>query len=228
MLTRLNVASIYVLDKDEALDFYVNKLGLEVGSDFTQGSYRWLTVRVPGQPDVEINLEQPGPPLHDEATAEQLRELITKGALSGLVFHTDDARALYETLQERGVTDFTQEPIDHFYGTDMGLRDPFGNAIRILERKSAAGGDRLIDPERSPPMPATKTTDEASRRPPARPTTSSPTKSEPPCRQPLESASRKPASAPRRSATPASRRCAPRSPRCRRPIARWANGSTRS
>ena len=137
MITRLNVASIYVLDKDEALDFYVNKLGLEKGSDYKQGDYRWLTVRVPGNPDVEISLEQPGPPLHDEATAEQLRELITKGALGGLVFHTDDARALYETLQERGVSDFTQEPIDHFYGTDMGLRDPFGNAIRILERKGA-------------------------------------------------------------------------------------------
>jgi extradiol dioxygenase family protein len=138
MITRLNVASIYVLDKDEALDFYVNKLGLEKGNDVTQGDYRWLTVRVPGRKDVEISLEQPGPPLHDEATTEQLRELISKGALSGLVFHTDDIQALYETLQERGVTDFTQEPIDHFYGKDMGLRDPFGNAIRILERKHAA------------------------------------------------------------------------------------------
>ena len=135
MFTKLNVASIYVLDKEEALDFYVNKLGLEVGSDFTQGSYRWLTVRVPSDPGVEISLEQPGPPLHDEATAEQLRELITKGALSGLVFVTDDARGLYETLKERGVTDFTQEPTDHFYGTDMGLRDPFGNSIRILQQK---------------------------------------------------------------------------------------------
>ena len=73
MITRLNVTSIYVLDKDEALDFYVNKLGLEKGSDFKQGEYRWLTIRVPGQPDVEISLEQPGPPLHDEATAEQIR-----------------------------------------------------------------------------------------------------------------------------------------------------------
>lgn len=137
MISKLNVASIYVLDKDEALDFYVNKLGLEVGSDFSRGSYRWLTVRVPGDPAVEISLERPGPPMHDEATAEQLRELVTKGALSGLVFVTDDARGLYETLQERGVTDFTQEPIDHFYGTDMGLRDPFGNAIRILQPKAA-------------------------------------------------------------------------------------------
>jgi catechol 2,3-dioxygenase-like lactoylglutathione lyase family enzyme len=137
MITRLNVASIYVLDKEEALDFYVNKLGLEVGSDFTQGDYRWLTVRVPGTPETEISLEQPGAPLHDEATAEQIRELIAKGALSGLVFHTDDIDGLYESLQARGVEDFTQEPIDHFYGKDMGLRDPFGNAIRILERKPA-------------------------------------------------------------------------------------------
>ena len=138
MLTRLNVASIYVLDKQEALDFYVDKLGLEIGSDFTQGSYRWLTVRVPGQPDVEINLEQPGPPLHDEATAEQLRELIAKGALGGLVFKADDIRGLYETLKSRGVTDFTQEPTEHFYGTDMGVRDPFGNAIRILQQGKVA------------------------------------------------------------------------------------------
>jgi catechol 2,3-dioxygenase-like lactoylglutathione lyase family enzyme len=75
MINRLNVASIYVLDKEEALDFYVNKLGLEVGNDVRQGDYRWLTVRVPGNPETEVSLEQPGPPLHDEATAAQLREL---------------------------------------------------------------------------------------------------------------------------------------------------------
>ena len=139
MITRLNVASIYVLDKEEALDFYVNKLGLEVGNDVKQGSYRWLTVRVPGAASgTEVSLEQPGPPLHDEATAAQLRELIAKGALSGLVFLVDDVRALYETLTARGVTDFTQEPTDHFYGTDMGLRDPFGNPIRILQQGKVA------------------------------------------------------------------------------------------
>ena len=138
MITRLNVASIYVLDKDEALDFYVNKLGLEKGNDVRQGDYRWLTIRVPGQPGTEVSLEEPGPPLHDEATAAQLRELITKGALGGLVFITDDAFALYETLKERGVTDFTMEPTEHFYGTDMGVRDPFGNPIRILQQGKAA------------------------------------------------------------------------------------------
>jgi catechol 2,3-dioxygenase-like lactoylglutathione lyase family enzyme len=138
MITRLNVASIYVLDKDEALAFYVNKLGLEKGSDVRQGDYRWLTIQVPNEPGTEVSLEQPGPPLHDEATAAQLRELITKGALGGLVFITDDARGLYEELRGRGVDDFTQEPTDHFYGTDMGLRDPFGNPIRILQQGKPA------------------------------------------------------------------------------------------
>jgi catechol 2,3-dioxygenase-like lactoylglutathione lyase family enzyme len=138
MISRLNVASIYVLDKEEALDFYVNKLGLEKGNDVQQGDYRWLTVRAPGDRPTEISLEQPGPPLHDEATAERLRELITQGALGGLVFITDDARALYDTLRQRGVTDFTQEPTEHFYGIDMGVRDPFGNPIRILQQGKVA------------------------------------------------------------------------------------------
>ena len=138
MLTSLSHSFIYVLDHDDALDFYVNKLGLEKGNDVKQGDYRWLTVRVPGEGGTEVSLEQPGSPLHDDATAQQLRELITKGALGGLVFITDDARALYETLKERGVSDFTQEPTDHFYGTDMGLRDPFGNHIRILQQGKVA------------------------------------------------------------------------------------------
>jgi len=140
MITKLNVASIWVLDKDEALDFYVNKLGLEKGNDVRQGEYRWLTIRVPGESGAtEVSLEQPGSPLHDEATAERIRDLVTKGALGGLVFITDDAHGLYEQLKERGVTDFTQEPIEHGYGIDMGIRDPFGNAIRILQPKRPKG-----------------------------------------------------------------------------------------
>jgi catechol 2,3-dioxygenase-like lactoylglutathione lyase family enzyme len=143
MITKLNVASIYVLDKEQALDFYVNKLGLEKGNDVRQGDYRWLTVRVPGEHGTEISLEQPGSPLHDDATAAQIRDLITKGAMSGLVFITDDVRDLYEELKSRGVTDFTQEPTDHFYGTDMGLRDPFGNAIRVLQQGRVASDQKV-------------------------------------------------------------------------------------
>src|SRR5256885_14332535 len=111
MITKLNVASIMVLNKDEALDFYVNKLGLEKGQDVKQGSYRWLTARGPG--DVtEISLEEPGPPMHDEATAAQLRELSTKRALGGLVLNSDDIRGLDETLKSRRITASTQQPTD--------------------------------------------------------------------------------------------------------------------
>ena len=138
MITHVNVVSIRVLDQDEALDFYVNKLGLEVAQDFQQGPVRWLTVRATGDATLEIYLEKPAPPAYDEATAAQVRELITKGAIGWVAFQTDDCRALYETLKERGVTDFTQEPTDHFYGTDMGVRDPFGNAIRILQPSRVA------------------------------------------------------------------------------------------
>ena len=137
-MIKLNVTSVMVLDQEEALDFYVNKLGLEKAQDIHQGLFRWLTVRVPGNPEIEIFLQEPGPPVQDEATAVQLRELIAKGAMGGLVFQTDDTWGLYEKLKARGVTDFTQEPIDHAYGTDMGIRDPFGNAIRILQPARSA------------------------------------------------------------------------------------------
>lgn len=134
MITAMNVVTVYVLDKEEALDFYVSKLGLEKGNDVEQGDYRWLTVRIPGQAGPEIMLETPGAPAHDPETAEQIRELIAKGALgSGLVLLTDDVRATYDTLRERGVTDFIQEPTEHFYGIDMRVRDPSGNAVRIQQ-----------------------------------------------------------------------------------------------
>jgi len=133
MFKGINITTIFVLDKDQALDFYVNKLGLEVASDIQKGTYRWLTVRVPGDPDRELSLEVPGPPAMDESTAAQVRELVTKGAMSYTVLLTDDCRKVYETLEARGVEDVTQEPTEHFYGVDMGIRDPFGNPIRILQ-----------------------------------------------------------------------------------------------
>lgn len=133
MITRLNVVSQKVLDQDEALDFYVNKLGLEVAQDFRQGPVRWLTVRVPGG-DTEIYLEEPGTPALDEATTEMIRELTSKGAAGSIVaFETDDIRGLYESLRARDVDDFVWEPTDHAYGTDMAVRDPSGNAIRFLQ-----------------------------------------------------------------------------------------------
>jgi catechol 2,3-dioxygenase-like lactoylglutathione lyase family enzyme len=133
MLTGINISNVFVLDQDEALKFYVGKLELEVASDMDLGFMRWLTVRVPGDPGREILLEKPGPPAMDEATVDQVRELVSKGATGFTVgFTTDDCRKTYEVLLARGV-EFTQEPTEHFYGTDVGVRDPFGNHIRIVQ-----------------------------------------------------------------------------------------------
>ena len=99
----------------------MNKLGLEVSNDLDLGFMRWLTVRVPGSPGRDILLEKPGPPAMDEASATQLRELVTKGATGFNVgFTTDDCRKTYETLKARGV-EFSQEPTEHFYGVDIGI-----------------------------------------------------------------------------------------------------------
>ena len=132
MINAMTHTQVWVLDQDEALEFYVGRLGLEVHTDADIGMMRWLTVNVPGQPETEIMLLVPGPPALDPATAEQTRELVTKGATGALIFKTDDCRATYATLRDRGV-EFTQEPEERFYGTDCALRDPFGNPIRISQ-----------------------------------------------------------------------------------------------
>ena len=133
MLNAITISHVWVLDQDEALDFYVGKLGLQIAEDQDLGFMRWLTVRVPGDPTRDILLEKPGPPAVDEASAQQVRELITKGASGFTVgFTTSDCQKTYETLKARGV-EFTQEPTEHFYGTDVGIRDPFGNHIRIVQ-----------------------------------------------------------------------------------------------
>jgi len=137
MFTAIPLSQIFVLDQNEALDFYVGKLGLEVKNDIDMGFMRWLTVGVPGEPGREVLLEVPGPPAMNEATANQVREMVTKGATGGwLGFTTDDCRKTYETLKAQGV-EFTQEPVERFYGIDCGLRDPFGNAIRITQFHSS-------------------------------------------------------------------------------------------
>jgi len=133
MLNTISISHVFVADQDKALDFYVGTLGLEVSADQDLGFMRWLTVRVPGQPGRDILLEKPGPPSMDDSTGRQVRELIAKGASGFSVgFTTSDYRKTYQTLLAKGV-EFTQEPVEQPYGIDMGLRDPFGNHIRIVQ-----------------------------------------------------------------------------------------------
>ena len=137
-MIRLDAAQLTVHDQDEALAFYTDKLGLELRDDVTvpeMGNFRWLTVGVPGQADVAVTLmAPPGPPVFDEETRQQLLDLVAKGAAGGLFFTTDDVRASYEELSQRGV-EFTQEPTEQPYGTDAGFRDPSGNQMRMMQTR---------------------------------------------------------------------------------------------
>ncbi|MBO0686280.1 MAG: VOC family protein, partial [Candidatus Dormibacteraeota bacterium] len=118
MLNSITTSHVFVLDQDQALDFYVGKLGLEKKNDFDLGFMRWLTVGVPGD-SREILLEKPGPPAIDPAATEQIRELLTKGAMGFSVgFSTEDIQKTHETLTAQGV-DITDEPTERFYGSDM-------------------------------------------------------------------------------------------------------------
>ncbi len=135
-MIRIANAQLWVHDQDEALEFYTQKLGMEVRADATlpeMGDFRWLTVGPPGQEDVAIVLMAiPGPPVMDAATADQLRELIGKGFAGTVFLRTDDVRRDFEELRGRGV-EFTEEPQEYPYGIDSGFRDPSGNALRLTQ-----------------------------------------------------------------------------------------------
>jgi catechol 2,3-dioxygenase-like lactoylglutathione lyase family enzyme len=128
----VNVAGVYVRDQDEALAFYVDKLGFRVHTDARNGDYRWLTVQHPEQPSFQLGLFRPGPPMHDAATAKTLCEVLAKGAMPPLVLVVDDCRAAYERLSTLGV-EFMQEPVDRYGTVDAGFRDPSGNGWKMIE-----------------------------------------------------------------------------------------------
>ena len=129
-------AQLWVHDQDEALAFYTQKLGMEVRSDVTlpeMGDFRWLTVSPTGQEDVSIVLMAiPGPPVMDNGTAGDVRNLMGKGFAGTVFLTTDDCRASYEELKDRGV-EFTEEPEERPYGIDCGFRDPSGNSFRLTQ-----------------------------------------------------------------------------------------------
>ena len=128
----VGVVGLYVRDQDEALQFYVDKLGFRVHTDVKNGDYRWLTVQHPDQPSFQLGLFAPQAPVLDEATAQSVREIVAKGAMPPLVLMVDDCRRAYDRMLAGGV-EFTQEPIDRFGTVDAGFRDPSGNGWKMIQ-----------------------------------------------------------------------------------------------
>jgi predicted enzyme related to lactoylglutathione lyase len=135
-MIRIANAQLWVLDQEEALAFYTDKVGMEVKSDVTVpelGNFRWLAVGPPGQDEVSIVLMAiPGPPVFEQATIDQIHALMAKGVASTVFLTTDDCRASYEELKGRGV-EFVEEPEERPYGIDAGFRDPSGNHLRLTQ-----------------------------------------------------------------------------------------------
>jgi len=128
----VEVVGLYVRDQDEALAFYVDKLGFRVHTDVRNGDYRWLTVQHPEQPSFQLGLFRPGPPVHDAATAQALNALVAKGAMPPLVLNVADCRGAYERMRGLGV-EFTQEPVERYGNVDAGFRDPSGNGWKMIQ-----------------------------------------------------------------------------------------------
>ena len=134
MTQGVGVAGIYVRDQDEALQFYVEKLGFRVHTDARNGDYRWLTVQHPDQPSFQLGLFTPQPPTVDAATAQAVREVVAKGAMPPLVMVVDDCRAAAAKMSAAGV-EFTQEPVERYGAVDASFRDPSGNGWKVIQAR---------------------------------------------------------------------------------------------
>jgi catechol 2,3-dioxygenase-like lactoylglutathione lyase family enzyme len=134
MITNISLVTVWCLDQDEARDFYVDKLGFEARTDIKVGDgFRWVAIGHPSQPDIDVTLMVPGPPLGAEA-ADFIRRQLEKGEMGGLGLRTDDCRKTYQELSAKGVT-FIQEPADRPYGVEAIMRDSSGNWLVINEPK---------------------------------------------------------------------------------------------
>lgn len=132
MITQMSHTTVYVLDQDRAKAFYTDTLGFEVRNDVTLDGFRWLTVGPKDQPDLQIILAEPAPPMFDAEAAATVRALISKGALGAGVMKTEDCRASFAELSAKGVT-FLQEPAERPYGIEAVFRDDSGNWFSLTQ-----------------------------------------------------------------------------------------------
>lgn len=132
MITNISLVTVYCLDQDEARDYYIDVLGFESRTDVTMGEgFRWVTIGHPSQPELEVTLMTPGPPLDAEAAAF-IRRQLEKGQMGGLGLRVDDCRKTFSELSAKGVT-FLQEPSDRPYGVEAVMRDNSGNWLVLVE-----------------------------------------------------------------------------------------------
>jgi len=123
-IRRIACITVAVRDQDEALDWYVQRLGFSKRVDRQGPGIRFLTVSPPEQPDLQVIL------------ASWFPEHI--GTNPTAVLYTDDCRGTYQTLRQRGVV-FTEEPQPRPFGLQAVFEDLYGNRYALLEPGAERG-----------------------------------------------------------------------------------------
>jgi catechol 2,3-dioxygenase-like lactoylglutathione lyase family enzyme len=126
MIKDVPLTGIFVNDQEAALNFYTNKLGLELIQDepYGESGARWITVSPKGA-RIRIVLKK----------AEREHEKAMVGRSDGapiLTLGTDDIYAVYERLRERGVR-FLGEPYRYPWGIGALLLDQDGSPILLQQ-----------------------------------------------------------------------------------------------
>ena len=144
MITGLDFVGMPSQDADRSRAFYVDVLGFQPRTDITMGEgFRWVTVCHPSQPELEVTLVTPGPPLDPDA-ADFVRRQLGKGQMGGLGLRVHDCRKTYEDLSAKGAT-FLQEPSERPYGVEAVMRDNSGNWLVLVEPKEFTPDDFTPD-----------------------------------------------------------------------------------
>lgn len=129
--------SIFVLNQQEAKEFYTRKLGFEIITDAPMGDgISWLTLGMKDQPGFEIVLiEIVDKMMFTKESAEKMKDLVSKGTFGFGVFECDDIYATYEELKSKGVQ-FKKEPKKEFYGLEAIFKDNSGNWFSLSQKQS--------------------------------------------------------------------------------------------
>lgn len=137
MITRMSHVSIFVLNQQEAKEFYTRKLGFEIITDAPMGDgISWLTLGMKDQPGFEIVLiEIVDKMMFTKESAEKMKDLVSKGTFGFGVFECDDIYATYEELKSKGVQ-FKKEPKKEFYGLEAIFKDNSGNWFSLSQKQS--------------------------------------------------------------------------------------------
>ena len=105
-MIKIGNAQLWVHDQQEALDFYTHKVGMEVRSDVTLpeiGDFRWLVGLAGGSGRRRDRAHGcPGPPMMDDATADQVRDLMGKGFAGTISWSPRTAGPVMRNSQREG------------------------------------------------------------------------------------------------------------------------------